>query len=384
MLRLCLLALFIESSPASWSYHRYRNFKKSKSSKSEKENQVEDTISLVPSSPRVAVGGSKTKLTVYPEILIVVDEALHTKLGSSSTKTKEYVTLFMSAVNLRFKDNMKTLNVELSIVDIDIIKSSEESVDYISNNIVAPDSLDAKATLSALGSHYFSNPRNDIVYDMVLVLTGLNLCIHKGRSCQKSTAGYAYVGGACRSNPYLKKINAVGIIEDDGGYSGAVVAAHEIGHLLGATHDGTASPSYMKGPSARSCAWSQGYIMSDLRRTKRGLQWSKCSESQMFSYLSSGASSCLLNKPRRQVAAYQLKTFSQLAAAAPSADQQCKMKAGTKACFHDNRVCTQLFCVDGKTGSCISYRPAVDGTKCNRNGICFRGDCINSTKSKSV
>ena len=149
MLRLCLLALFIESSPASWSYHRYRNFKKSKSSKSEKENQVEDTISLVPSSPLVAVGGSKTKLTVYPEILIVVDEALHTKLASSSTKTKEYVTLFMSAVNLRFKDNMKTLNVELSIVDIDIIKSSEESVDYISNNIVAPDSLDAKATLSA-------------------------------------------------------------------------------------------------------------------------------------------------------------------------------------------------------------------------------------------
>lgn len=47
---------------------------------------------------------------------------------------------------------------------------------------------------------------------------------------QHST-GFAYVGGACVVNKRLEKVNSVAIIEDTGGFSGIIVAAHEVGHL---------------------------------------------------------------------------------------------------------------------------------------------------------
>lgn len=44
-------------------------------------------------------------------------------------------------------------------------------------------------------------------------------------------SGFAYVGGACVVNKRLEKVNSVAIIEDSGGFSGIIVAAHEVGHL---------------------------------------------------------------------------------------------------------------------------------------------------------
>lgn len=46
-----------------------------------------------------------------------------------------------------------------------------------------------------------------------------------------SYLGFAYVGGACVVNKRLEKVNSVAIIEDTGGFSGIIVAAHEVGHL---------------------------------------------------------------------------------------------------------------------------------------------------------
>lgn len=47
----------------------------------------------------------------------------------------------------------------------------------------------------------------------------------------KIITGFAYVGGACVVNKRLEKVNSVAIIEDTGGFSGIIVAAHEVGHL---------------------------------------------------------------------------------------------------------------------------------------------------------
>lgn len=118
--------------------------------------------------------------------------------------------------------------------------------------------------------------------------------------------GFAYVGGACVVNKRLEKVNSVAIIEDTGGFSGIIVAAHEVGHLwvinfnylshksttkkincnrLGAVHDGSPPPSYLGGPGAEKCRWEDGYIMSDLRHTERGFRWSACSVQSFHHFL---------------------------------------------------------------------------------------------------
>ncbi len=54
---------------------------------------------------------------------------------------------------------------------------------------------------------------------------------------------------------------------------------------LGCVHDGSPAPSYLGGPGAQKCRWEDGYIMSDLRHTERGFQWSACSIAQFHHFL---------------------------------------------------------------------------------------------------
>ena len=86
-------------------------------------------------------------------------------------------------------------------------------------------------------------------------------------------------------NKRLEKVNSVAIVEDTGGFSGIIVAAHELGHLLGAVHDGSPPPSYLGGPGAVKCRWEDGYIMSDLRHTSKGFKWSICTVLQFHHFL---------------------------------------------------------------------------------------------------
>lgn len=49
--------------------------------------------------------------------------------------------------------------------------------------------------------------------------------------CDDSTLGYAYVSGACNRQDDNKTSEMAGIVEDNGGFSGIIPAAHEVGHL---------------------------------------------------------------------------------------------------------------------------------------------------------
>ena len=190
----------------------------------------------------------------------------------------------------------------------------------------------------------------------------------------KATSGYAYVGGACVRNVYLKKISSVALVEDSGGYKGVIVAAHEIGHLLGSVHDGDAAPSYLRGPGAKSCPWSEGYIMSDRRYTARGQLWSDCSVKQMKHFLSTRTAQCLYNVPA--TTDFSLPGHLSLPGSSVSLDQQCRADKGTRACYHDHRVCAQLFCYTSNYSGCYASRPAVEGSDCGHNRHCISGKCV--------
>ncbi|KZC06162.1 A disintegrin and metalloproteinase with thrombospondin motifs 16 [Dufourea novaeangliae] len=182
---------------------------------------------------------------------------------------------------------------------------------------------------------------------------------------------FAYVGGACVVNKRLEKVNSVAIIEDTGGFSGIIVAAHEVGHLLGAVHDGSPPPSYLGGPGAEKCRWEDGYIMSDLRHTEKGFKWSHCSVSSFHHFLNGDTATCLYNAPHEDEAFPRVLPGKLL-----SLDAQCRKDRGTSACFKDDRVCAQLFCFDAGSGYCVAYRPAAEGSPCGDGQYCLNGKCV--------
>ncbi|CRK87486.1 CLUMA_CG001287, isoform A [Clunio marinus] len=188
--------------------------------------------------------------------------------------------------------------------------------------------------------------------------------------------GFAYVGGACVVNKRLEKVNSVAIIEDTGGFSGIIVAAHEVGHLLGAVHDGSPPPSYLGGPGAEKCRWEDGYIMSDLRHTERGFRWSPCSVQSFHHFLNGDTASCLHNAPHEDEALGR-----QLPGTLLSLDAQCRRDRGTSACFKDERVCAQLFCFDAASGYCVAYRPAAEGSSCGDGQHCLDGKCVQENEN---
>ena len=113
--------------------------------------------------------------------------------------------------------------------------------------------------------------------------------------------------------------------------------------------------------------------MSDRRHTARGHAWSRCSLAQLRHFLASGTASCLLTAPHSL-------GLSLLASEAPSARAQCEARhgPGSRSC-REAGLCTQLFCSRPRGGGCVSYHPAVEGTRCAPGAKCRSGECVKTS-----
>lgn len=311
--------------------------------------------------------------TVWPEVLLVVDYDSFMLHGATSRDVKRYFISFWNGVDLRYK-LLAHPQIRVSLAGM-IVAKDRDATPYLERNRLRPpnaDAVDAAGALTDMGKYLYREDRLP-TYDMAVVITKLDMCRrrYEGGRCNRGTAGFAYVGGACVVNKRLEKVNSVAIIEDSGGYSGIIVAAHEVGHLLGCVHDGSPPPSYLGGPGATRCPWEDGFIMSDLRHTERGFRWSSCSVEQFKHFLNGETATCLYNFPHENQLLPRVLPGSML-----SLDEQCKRDRGTNACFKDARVCAQLFCFDSASGYCVSYRPAAEGSACGDGQICRNGKCL--------
>ncbi|XP_063907937.1 A disintegrin and metalloproteinase with thrombospondin motifs like isoform X2 [Zophobas morio] len=307
--------------------------------------------------------------TIYPEILVIVDYDGYRLHGGDNLQIKRYFVSFWNGVDMRYK-LLKGPKIRVSIAGI-IISRGRDATPYLERNRVGRDAIDSAAALTDMGKYLFRERRLP-VYDIAVAITKYDMCRRrKGGRCTKGTAGFAYVGGACVVNKRLEKVNSVAIIEDTGGFSGIIVAAHEVGHLLGAVHDGSPPPSYLGGPGAEKCQWTDGYIMSDLRHTERGFRWSPCSVSSFHHFLNGDTATCLYNVPHEDDSLPRVLPGKLL-----TLDAQCRRDRGTSACFKDDRVCAQLFCFDAGSGYCVAYRPAAEGSPCGDGQYCLNGRCV--------
>ena len=238
--------------------------------------------------------GRELLAKAYPEVLVVVDVSLFKKFKYKTDLTHEYIVSFFNAVNFCFA-LLSNPQVQLSIVGI-VIGSSHNALPFLRQT--SSSLVDANSVLHNMGRYYYKDRPGLPVYDIVVAMTALDLSAVRGGKIDHNVRGYAYVGGACVRNTLLQKINSVAILEDSGGYSAVVTAAHEIAHLLGTVHDGDSAPSYLRGPGATSCPASDGFIMSNKRNTWRGMLWSSCSINQIRHFLKTKTASCLRNYPR--------------------------------------------------------------------------------------
>merc|ERR1719264_1170327 len=307
---------------------------------------------------------------IFPEILCIVDYDGYRLHGKDNIAIKRYVISFWNGIDLRYK-LLKGPSVKISIAGI-IISRGRDATPYLERNRVGRDAIDSAAALTDMGKYLFLERRLP-VYDIAVAITKLDMCRRKTQrgDCNRGTAGFAYVGGACVVNKRLEKVNSVAIVEDTGGFSGIIVAAHELGHLLGAVHDGSPPPSYLGGPGAVKCSWEDGFIMSDLRHTSKGFKWSLCTVRQFQHFLNGETATCMYNSPHEEESLPRVLPGKLL-----SLDAQCRKDRGTSACFKDERVCAQLFCFDAGSGYCVSYRPAAEGSRCGDNHMCLNGKCV--------
>ncbi|CAK1591141.1 unnamed protein product, partial [Parnassius mnemosyne] len=307
---------------------------------------------------------------IYPEILVIVDYDGYRLHGGDNVQIKRYFVSFWNGVDLRYK-LLKGPRIRISIAGI-IISRGRDATPYLERNRVGRDAIDSAAALTDMGKYLFRERRLP-VYDIAVAITKLDMCRRQyaNDACNRGTAGFAYVGGACVVNKRLEKVNSVAIIEDTGGFSGIIVAAHEVGHLLGAVHDGSPPPSYLGGPGAEKCRWEDGFIMSDLRHTEKGFRWSPCSVQSFHHFLNGDTATCLFNSPHEDDSLPRVLPGRLL-----TLDAQCRKDRGTSACFKDERVCAQLFCFDAASGYCVAYRPAAEGSPCGDGQYCINGQCI--------
>ncbi|XP_045160623.1 uncharacterized protein LOC123525555 [Mercenaria mercenaria] len=331
-----------------------------------------------------------TSSKIEPELLLFCDNAMVQQFEGDTDELLEYLLHFWHAVNWKFLTislQRQWPHIDLKIREIGVFRDPSAQP-FIEENRIRRGSR-----LFSLYDAMDSLQRWLVKYETVLPLhdaaflqTGNDACrmtSHTRRfkdsrftsdedeeeidGCVAGTAGVAYVRGSCLSAPYFRKLAYnFGIGEASTSFNGVIIAAHEVGHLLGAYHDGEAE--------ARGCASNSGYIMSYSREDAyKFSRFSPCSISSFQNFLNMDRSACL-----RQRASSEIMKFpTSFPGTYMSINEQCRRFTGGPPCEVGPKQCEHLCCDDAKgQWRYTRSEPAVDGTSCGKRNVCLNGQCI--------
>ncbi|CAD6225370.1 GSCOCG00005644001-RA-CDS [Cotesia congregata] len=319
-------------------------------------------------------GKSTPKEIIYPEILLLVDYDTFKSFGSDISETLVYIAAFWHGVDLRYRQlTDPQININLASI---IIAMDQDATPYLNGYRVNDNAIDVEA-MKPMGKFLYNETKfGKNSYDIAVLLTKLQVCEWTSPRNDRSQCiplrGISNFGSACAWSKSNKAVEAIAFVHDEG-FNGIATAAHELAHVLGVPHDGSASARYVGGPGATRCKWEDGYLMSSNRFDKKAFTWSKCTKECFKHFLQLPIAKCLFNKPTMNRELPKILPGTLL-----SLDEQCAEAGALDACHHDERACTLLFCSrKNNSDDCFSTGPAAEGSTCGNEKICIQGQCVN-------
>ncbi|XP_075766415.1 A disintegrin and metalloproteinase with thrombospondin motifs 5 isoform X2 [Pelodiscus sinensis] len=317
-------------------------------------------------APRAALappgrGGRRSRRSISKarqvELLLVADSSMAKKYG----KGLQHYLLTLATIASRLYGHASIENpIRLAVVKVVELGDKEKGLEVNKN---------AATTLKNFCKwQHQHNPLEDEHeehYDAAILFTREDLCGH--HSCD--TLGMADVGTICSPE------RSCAVIEDDGLHA-AFTVAHEIGHLLGLSHDDSKFCEENFGSMEDKRLMSS--ILTSIDASK---PWSKCTSATITEFLDDGHGNCLLDQPRKQILGPE-----ELPGQTYDAIRQCKLAFGPEYTVCPGMdVCSRLWCAVVRQGQmvCLTKKlPAVEGTPCGKGRICLQGKCVDKTKKK--
>ncbi|KAF7382624.1 hypothetical protein HZH68_015543 [Vespula germanica] len=321
----------------------------------------------------------------------------------NNTNYEQYLLTIMNMVSDFYHDSSNGNQIDVVVVRIIYLEKEKEEIDLL----ISPMAEDTLTSFSKWAEKI--NPKDHKHpnhYDIAVLVTRYDIC-SEGTNCD--LMGLAYVAAAC-DPPKASCIN------EDSGLLLGIVIAHEVGHVMGCSHDDEKISGCTRQDKDGSF-----FVMSPMVFLFT-IRWSTCSRRFITSYLESGLGDCLNDDPRSPGAKYSYPNM--LPGVMYDADFQCRMEyPGSKACtsgqlqtscrrdiynhlvvfqlplklirlfsvcpfacitifqFND---CGSLWCLTNS--SCYSHgTPKADGTKCGENKWCIHKNCVDmGSRPKAV
>ncbi|XP_033312018.1 A disintegrin and metalloproteinase with thrombospondin motifs 12-like [Bombus bifarius] len=314
---------------------------------------------LMEENAEVGKGTSLThSIHRFVEIGLVADRRFLDFYNNSNYE--QYLLTIMNMVSDFYHDRSVGNQIDMVVVRIIYLEKEKEEIDLL----ISPA---AEATLASFAKWAQKmNPTDHTHpnhYDIAVLVTRYDICAEGAPNC--NLMGLAYVGTACDPE------KAACITEDSGLLLGIVIS-HEVGHVMGCSHDDVAISGCPPKDNDNSY-----FLMSPIVNIY-SLRWSTCSRKYITTLLESGLGECLTDDPRNPPEKFKYPDM--LPGAMYDGNFQCDMNfPGSKICPGDtgrDAMCEMLWC-EGKNGSCFSRgSPMAEGSKCGENLWCIHKKCV--------
>ncbi|XP_060587825.1 A disintegrin and metalloproteinase with thrombospondin motifs 19-like [Ruditapes philippinarum] len=365
---------------------------------------VQETVHL--SRDRREVMRVHDVLTFTIDVLVVVDFNIYTKWMSNAagrnlkekslhakSEIQKYYLHVINGIDLRYQSiGFEDFQIRISVSGIVII-DKHTSVNGSTFNPPPTSNTSLNGTLEMdadtalkMFRTWVNETKGLPDHSHAILFTGYDLYSLKtseDKQKQSHTSGLAFIGTLCEPG------DSVSIVEEQGGFQSIGTAAHELGHSLGALHDG----------ENNTCHSVDRYIMAasgfgPVPNNKKYHPWifSRCSVDYFKEFITSlllEGSTCLTSKrPNVTDILEVVNSTLDLPGQDYTPDDQCRMIWGPTSYLcrgsefgNASTICTAMYCRDPSTESDCVLHVAARGTTCGNKQWCMDGHCVYSPKA---